>query len=343
MKEHKFKFSDNVDYNALNGRDILYLDSNVWIDLADEKTDIARTLKDLLIILVKDKKIFCPLNFPTLTELYKQEYDSMLRVGELMNQLSLNFSFSRSEDIWSYEVVRFIFSHLDEMDYNLNNKILFIPFIGYLSASASLIFPDDYDDKLEKNVYELLTKTLSKTTLPEFIKISEGFKNRRQKDLAYKIQNEWNNRWDRNNGNRKKIRIEMENIIAKEKLLPLIKKVNSSLEPNQMIKLLNYIDSFPKDNQERAFNSIIKHMPSLRNEVDLLSIVQLDRNRKITMNDFFDLENIPIPLAYSKYFVARDKWIRHLFNSTNLPEINDCEYFYDLNELLNSLTNSYLK
>ena len=128
-----------------------------------------------------------------------------------------------------------------------------------------------------------------------------------------------------------------------DELLPLIKKVNSSLEPNQMIKLLNYIDSFPKDNQERAFNSIIKHMPSLRNEVDLLSIVQLDRNRKITMNDFFDLENIPIPLAYSKYFVARDKWIRHLFNSTNLPEINDCEYFYDLNELLNSLTNSYLK
>lgn len=61
------------------------------------------------------------------------------------------------------------------------------------------------------------------------------------------------------------------------------------------------------------------------------------------MNDFFDLENIPIPLAYSDYFVARDKWVKHLLDSTKLPEINNCKYFYDIDEFFNSLSNNYLR
>lgn len=280
MTEYSIKFRDETDYRILAGRDIIYLDSNFWIDLADEKTKPYKTLKEILKLLVRDKKIFCPLNFPTLTELYKQDYDSMLRVGELMNELSLNFTYSHAEEIWSYEVVKFIFSHLNNIEYRLKNEILFVPYLGYLSSRASLIFPDDYDSELEKKIFELLKGKMAKVTLPEFIKLSNGFKNRRQRDLAYKIREEWNDRWERNKGNRKKIRIELENIIAKEKLLPLMKKINSNLTPDQLIQITNYINSFPRDKQGRAFNSIISNMPSMRNEIEILSLACLDNQKK---------------------------------------------------------------
>lgn len=343
MNKYNIKFRNNVDYNILNGREIIYLDSNAWIDLADEKTQTAKILKELLLILVKDHKIFCPLNFPTLSELYNQSYTSMLRVGELMNSLSLNFSFSFSKDIWSHEVVKFVFSYLNNVEYTLSNQVLFVPFIGYLSSNASLTFPEDSDTEKEMVLYKILKNKISKMTLSEFIKLSNGLENRHQKNLANKIQNDWNDRWDRNNGDRKKIRIEIENIIANEVLLPLLRNINTNLTKDQLLQITNYIASFPKDNKGRAFNSIIKNMPSLKNEVEIWSAAQLDRNRKITMNDFFDLENIPIPLAYSNYFLARDKWVRHLLKITNLPRQNNCHYFFDPNELLNSLTAKYLK
>lgn len=77
-------------------------------------------------------------------------------------------------------------------------------------------------------------------------------------------------------------------------------------------------------------------------EVEVLSFALLDNQRKITMNDFFDLENIPVPMAHADTFVTRDKWIRYLINNTNLTKKNDCLYFYNVDNLVSYLTSKYL-
>jgi len=61
------------------------------------------------------------------------------------------------------------------------------------------------------------------------------------------------------------------------------------------------------------------------------------------MNDFFDLENIIVPLAYSDVFISRDKWIRHLLKISDLPQKNNCIYLYNVNQLVDYISEKYLK
>lgn len=114
------------------------------------------------------------------------------------------------------------------------------------------------------------------------------------------------------------------------------------MKPEQVYKITKYITSFPKDDKKSVFNSIIDFMPSIRNEVDILSIVPLDNKRNITINDFYDIENLLVPLAYSDVFVSKDKWIRYLLKVTGLPKKNNCRYLYDLESFVHYLSKNYL-
>jgi hypothetical protein len=175
------------------------------------------------------------------------------------------------------------------------------------------------------------------------IELSEGFKNRVRKDYSSIINNWWKNIWEETNGNKNLIRIANEDYIAQSKLLPVLNKITNIISPEQALSFNNYLNSLPKDKKNRAFNSVINNIPSLRNEIEICSTAIMDNNRKVKMNDFFDLENVSVPIAYSNVFVSRDKWLRNLFKMTNLPKINNCLYLYNMNELISSLSENYLK
>jgi hypothetical protein len=138
MQKIRFLFNEKTDYSIIRGIDRLYFDINIWIDLAEEKTPTDKYAKELIRILVKEKKIFCPLYFPVLSELYTQNYNSMIKVGKLMNEFSLNFCFARWEEIWTSEILNFVFSYLSGTKQVMTEEKLFVPYIGYLSSSAAI-------------------------------------------------------------------------------------------------------------------------------------------------------------------------------------------------------------
>jgi predicted nucleic acid-binding protein len=78
---------------TIKQRQVILLDTSVWIRLADGRTSKANELRERLTALVSKEIVFCPLCAPTILELRKQKSPSLLRTAELMEQLSLNVSF----------------------------------------------------------------------------------------------------------------------------------------------------------------------------------------------------------------------------------------------------------
>jgi hypothetical protein len=342
MISHVIDFRENVDYSLIQNRDIISLDMNIWIELADGKTVFAQTIKELLQLLVKDGKLFCPSIWSVLSELYKQSYSSRLRVGKLMDELSLNYSFAPSKEIWREEVRLFVQTLVDEKRYKISKEYLFIPFIGYLSSKGTLTYPEGADVNEAKDMTNVIKNGLGKVTLIDILSLST----RRKRDSANyssQLNKQYKEIWANNKGNKKKIRIENQIYLVNTKILPIINEINTSLKPEQAYKVLKFIKSFPEDDRESVFNSIIGFMPSIRNEFEILSIAPLDNRRNVTINDFYDIENIIIPLAYSNVFVSQDKWIRRLLKDTNLPQKNNCEYFCNLDYFVQFLNNKYLR
>jgi hypothetical protein len=84
---------------ASTGTEAVFLDTNIWIDMADGKKAEAQPLKHRLTEMVSAGEIFCPLSPPLIWELYLQEY-SRVRTGELMEALSLNVCYSPTKEIF---------------------------------------------------------------------------------------------------------------------------------------------------------------------------------------------------------------------------------------------------
>src|SRR3954454_13523865 len=82
-------FDRDAVWRKVRDRKPVVLDMNCWINRGDDKSPLATRVKGTLRRLVSDGMIFCPLSFGLICELYKQAEESRLRVGTLMEKLSL--------------------------------------------------------------------------------------------------------------------------------------------------------------------------------------------------------------------------------------------------------------
>src|SRR5215510_8746396 len=83
-------FDKEAVWNKVAGRLSVFMDTNCWIDMADEANDIACRVRDKLRDLVASGRVFCPLSWGILEELFKQSGVSLQRTASLMEELSLN-------------------------------------------------------------------------------------------------------------------------------------------------------------------------------------------------------------------------------------------------------------
>src|SRR4051812_44892266 len=92
---HPIDLNDNAVTARINNRKSIFLDTNVWIDLREEQGSEAQSIRELLTKLVTEGKIFCPLSFALISELFKQPYELAIITANLMDDLSLNASFAK--------------------------------------------------------------------------------------------------------------------------------------------------------------------------------------------------------------------------------------------------------
>jgi hypothetical protein len=80
--------------------------------------------------------------------------------------------------------------------------------------------------------------------------------------------------------------------------------------------------------------NLLEKIPALYNHVELVAAIAQNPTQRFEINDYFDHEIMPVPLAYASVFVAQDKGIRDLLrNRTTILGRNSCLYCSNLAEL----------
>ena len=324
---HPFSLRDDRITDKVSDRKIIFLDMMVWIDLAEEQSTLAGSVKSELIRLTKDRKVICPLIDAMLWELRKQEHRSMMRVGKLMEELSLSVCFAKREEIFDREILRFMDAFFTGKESRLGRTDLFVPVSAYLSSRASLSFPPGWRSD-EQNAYvNRLREKLVSQTLTELLELTKNSPSPCDARPIPEYGKAWKDRWQATGGNRKKIHRIEEEYIADTVVIPKLNKIRSMLPMPQQLAFVDYVKSLPKDEYGGTMKTILHHLPSIKNFIDVMAMSGMDPNRKGSVNDFVDIDILAVPLAYSDAFVSFDCWIRSMLATKGtLIDPGTCEF-----------------
>lgn len=331
-------FDNSLAWGRVKGRRSVCLDSNIWIDLADERTTEAMRVRHRLVEAVERGDLFCPLYAPLIWELYKQDRESRLRTGALMEQASLNVCLAPRMDIFTWEVHTLAHALLGEPLPPDWRGRLYVPLLGYLCQSFSLEFPDATPSEPAEWTGDLACDRLNRVGLTELLtmrddEIGEHIKRMEPppySDLAKKMRSI-------TGGDKGKVfRLEAESVFES-----VILPATRHLHPTWIPRFLAALKTLPKDRNGGVMETILVGLPAIRNYVETMAVVSQDPLRADRTNDFIDLELIPVPAAYCDLLVTRDRRIRDiLVNRTKIMKNTNCEYIDSLEGLERWLLNS---
>jgi hypothetical protein len=314
----KFQITDTELLQEIENRISIALDTSVWFNLTEEVNDQVKRVKLLLIDLVKQGKIFCPLTFPGISELLKRTYQNAVEVAALMDELSLGVAFASDETIYRKEIERFLLNAIYGEERFLEKREIYAPVMGWLAAGGSLDFPQGFPGSSEdrQKVTDYLAGLLKSMKISDFVKLCNG--RLPLPDVVNQPNYDWKKRWEENQGNKKKLR-EIEKQAVLTRILERIKEETTLESPEQTLifklRAGDYIHSLPKDKDGTSATAVLERMPAHKNMVEVMTFTGFDPNRTNKINDFYDIQLMIIPMAYADVVVAIDKWIRELMKS----------------------------
>jgi predicted nucleic acid-binding protein len=312
-------FQDPEIPRRIEGRSIFLLDTNVWIDLAEPKTDQVLRLQERLRELVMRAKLFCPLTYTTISEILLMEYASAIKLAAQMNDLSLSIAFAPTETILVREVDAAFWAVCHGAHQALGASEIFVPVTGFLS-DAELSFPTSrFGEEEQRRMADSISREMRQLSVVGLIEMfrdslpmererapdyAATALRRRQfthgnKELARKVEEEW---------------ILQTFITARLRALQERIPTSAQVEPEQLLELT----------------------PSIRHDIDVMTIVGNDPNRIDKSQDFYDFELLRAPFVYSDVLVTRDKRIRHIVTSelrSDIAKSTKCLGTYDSLEL----------
>lgn len=280
MKSQKIisQINEEIVNSKIEERVSIVLDTNVWIDISENKNDQAVKIKAFLKDLVADKKIFCPLTYSMLSEIRKQDYSSALKVAELINELSLGVDFAEDNIIYDLEIENFLENAIKEKETLINKCKIY---------------------RLSK-LQDVL----------ELIKFKIPILENKSIDIFG-----WKERWGNNNGNKTILRKNERNFVLKKIQNTLLEKlIEKAIDQESLLdlkqKFFNYLSSFPKDEDNTPSTTVLKKMPAHSNLFEVMTFTGFDPNRKGRINDLYDIQLMIIPFTYADILFAPDRWIR---------------------------------
>lgn len=326
-----YQLDRDAVWRKIGSRKALYLDMNVWIDMADGEKAAAQPVKARLQELVRIGKLFCPLNASLIWELYKQTF-TQARTGQLMEELSLNVCYAQSREIFNWEVECFAKRIARLEDSRCDRKMLFVPVMGYLASSYTLSYPAGTQREQVIEPGNLIFERTNAFTLTELLALRNNGEmgTYLKAQPATPLQAAAEAMRTITQGDRGKAWRLTEESVFNQFIMPAISKLPLILKP----PLLNHVANAPKDKYGGCLPTILPSFPALRNHVEVMTRASRNTSRKDKQSDFYDLEMMPVPLAYADAFVSQDRWVREDFlKPGEFAKINQCRVCYDYDDL----------
>jgi len=336
MREKVYRADKAISWEKVDNKTTIFIDTNVWIDVAEERGTPSASIKSRLSDLAKAGKIICPLSAPLIWELYKQNQQSQLQIACFMDRLSLGVCYRIAKEIFNAEIRRYIQQLIAaELPDSIGEvkKNIYVPVSHYLSSVYGISYPSSWPDNQIAAFEKIFCETHASMSLEQFVRMMQtglkGDSHPIKKINTLRYPQEPKERWEYVKGNRDKlVRIEAETI-ARNYLLPLINKLPLELR----LIILSKTKGLPKDKYNGCLETMLDNMPSLKNHTELMAMSAVNPSRKAKPSDFFDLEMLAVPLAYADVIVSQDKWMRDIVceRGTFLKR-NNCKYLSSLNE-----------
>jgi hypothetical protein len=143
--------------------------------MADEVSETACRIRDRLKTLVASGRVFCPLSWGILEELFKQKGESLTITSRLMEELSLNAIFVMRTELFRWEFLRSV--HRLRGGSSVDSLCgLFAPPFAFLGSELCIEWNSDDPLGLEtqENLKSYIKYGLSKIGVTELAKMSEA-------------------------------------------------------------------------------------------------------------------------------------------------------------------------
>jgi hypothetical protein len=325
-------FDKDSVWERVNNRLSVFLDTMCWIEMADEVDETACRVRDRLRELVAAGRVFCPVSWGTLEELFKQSGDSLHRMASLMEELSLNACFVMRTELYAWELARSVRRLLGgEADESL--KGLFAPPAVFCGSGPQIVFPRDTQitPAQKANAEALMKHELSSIGIRE---LADKMGGSRLDETPAAYSTAARSVQERLKGNKKKLFLEEAGNCMYLYITPMLKKQYPS---SVMIAWLAQFNS--GDNKEAWFQKALAELPALFNFIDVMMVADLQPSQKDEYNDFMDHEIMVAPLAYANVFVSKDRNVRDVLrNRTKILSRSKCQYCDSLGTLETWLT-----
>ncbi len=332
----QFEFDAESVWKRVQSRHCVFLDTNAWIHMSDVVDETAGRIRDTLQAAVADGRVFCPVSWGTLEELFLQAGESLPRTAALMDELSLNACFIKRTEIFQWEYAKSVHRCLgapvdDSLKGLFTNPAAFTgsrPCMTFelsdvLGPEAVANSQAEFQSEMASIGIVELTRSIAGgprigDTPPAYseaaTKAKEAFKGNRNKLFVAEAQNCF--------------------IMYIRPLLgPRLSPTTTDVLPTP--QALKWLAQFAgSDGEEGWYRRALAQLPALHNFVDLMVEADLQPDRKDSNNYFMDNEIMTAPLAYADVFVSRDKGIRHLLrNHKEILARTKCQYCENLGEL----------
>ena len=302
--------------SSISSRTLLFLDTNIWIDLAEQNTEDSRKCLSQLREAVASGRLLCPLAWPLILELYKQSHDSALRVAKIMDDLSLSTTFISDNEVLMLEVEFFIKSILTGKLVSIPRRALLVPFVSYLSTYSQIEFPESWTVENREKFISLFTEQMKVLTITDFINMAKVHLPRPERKIPPPFSQAYQRRAEYTKGDKKKAWLVEAHSIMTSMVIPKLNVIRSKLPIQSQLVVLAAINCLPQDGFMSSIIALFERMPSQFVRTEILTLSGLDTNRKDSMNDFYDLEMMVVPFAYSDAFASQDRWLRHIAKAT---------------------------
>jgi hypothetical protein len=294
--------------------------------MADETNDTACRVRDKLKELVSSGRVFCPLSWGLLEELFKQAGASLERTARLMEELSMNVIYVMRTEVYEWEVARSVQRACgNPVSASLNG--LFAPVAAFVGSRFSLKWSADVplSQEVQDDARAFMKRELGKISVTELVKLV-GEPLKEEKPPAYSQAAK--RAKDLFKGDKQQLFLTEAGDIFRTWVTPVLMQYPLHVVLQWMI----YCGR--PEGENAFFCDCLADFPALHNYIEVMVAADMQPDRKNKKNDFFDYEIVVVPLAYSTAFVSRDKGIRDLLRyRTNILNRTTCQYCDSLGAL----------
>lgn len=333
----------DVFHGLVKGRKVIYLDTNIWVELADGKTEEARRCLAECESAVREGSSIFPVSFASVSEVFDQPPNAHpLRQAQIMDRLSLGVTFRAERQIRALEV-GFLASELLGLPFaGVSSQDLYTFVYEYL-GDGYLDFPPGWTKEDAEGFVRLVGSSPEIRSLAFLVQHApcEQMATRHKERLGkYVLEldaaiSRANKEFVTKDGSvdKNRIHIHEKATVLANTLIPLANRMIARRFGEAGLRHALERAKSQGEGGPRRVRQLMLKMPMQEMHCRMMATSHWQRSRKSTPQDFYDVEHATVGLCYSDYFVSLDGGLKDLIRQCKHEEVGRAKVLGSVREL----------